>query len=363
MPSEEQQHHQQQIAIIPREILEQENSNLAKKFFSVKAWEAYFAAPGKEFDQRDMDHNGVIDPYWAVHLNTLEAKAVRRRNGEYVVVPLGFEKIVFRYPYSYADDQTNEWVMQRTGGDRYRQVKIPTYDYMTDSFIASKLRPYIEQEGYDAQIVGDLLVKNLYDVGVKKGIFPQSSILFDRFEIDQLQSYFIGDYRGDPNATLTYRAFRPKETIPVDEQLMLSERDREKMRLLKELDSTLRKMKVEETKTAALLQVEKENLMLEKQKAEEEYQTMEREYRAQYQAQLDKMTKQLYLDAAQGPEFENAETVVEEDYVHKFDWPIFGSRNSTESGTGRHDNSSSSRRPVSLLTACQHLSLGLGQYL
>lgn len=266
---EEQQQQDSAVAtttIIPREQLEEENQKLAKKTFRIKGWEAYFNTPGKEWDLDDNSDNGVTEPYWSIHYNTLEGKMIRRRDGRYLFVPTGLEVQVDKHKYDYGDRPTNQMVSALTSGFRFHTRKIPTkendsYDIKSDTFVASK----IDFSEYPHQILGDPKIKNLCDVAVKENLIPQPSELFHEIQIDRLQSYNIHDYRGNPNSMVFYKAFLAKEVMPLHSGLMPSEEQREYLRKLKEVESLIKKMQKQDEGKAAMLQ-------LEMQKSEEDYQ-------------------------------------------------------------------------------------------
>jgi hypothetical protein len=285
--------------VIPREQLEEENQKLAKKTFSIKGWEAYFNTPGKEWDLDDNSDNGVTEPYWSIHYNTLEGKMIRRRDGRYLFVPTGLEVQVDKHKYDYGDKPKNQLVAALTSGVRFHIQEIPKdYDIRGDTFIASK----IDFNEYPHQILGDPKIKNLYDIAVKENLIPQPSELFHEIQIDKLQSYTLHNYKGNNDSMLFYKAFLTKELMPLHSGLMPSEEQREYNRLLKEFGAKIEEMKKKDQMQAALLYRKWE-------REEEEYQ--------QKKAEISANVRQRTIEEESRGAVYNAETEVEEEEQEK----------------------------------------------
>jgi hypothetical protein len=281
--------------IIPREQLEEENQKLAKKTFTIKGWEAYYNVPGKEWDlEDDSNDNGVTEPYWSIHYNTLEGKMIRRRDGRYLFVPTDLEVQVDKHKYDYGDKPKNQMVAALTSGVRFHTQEIPKdYDIKSDTFVASK----IDFSQYPHQILGDPKIKNLYDIAVKENLIPQPSELFHEIQIDKLQSYTLHGYKGNNDSMLFYKAFLAKEVMPLHSGLMPSEEQREYSRLLREFGAKIEEMKKKDQMQAALLQ----------RKWEREEEAYQKEM-AEISARVRKGTSE---EMSQGA-ICNAETVFEE---------------------------------------------------
>jgi hypothetical protein len=176
---------------------------------------------------------------WVVHDHTLTGKVVLRGDGTHVFLPTSFESIITKYPYEFPSEQEGQSAEQLTGGLHYTG-KIGQYDYTQNDFIYSKIpQDAVQIRG------GSHLIREIYDVGVKQGIIPQPSVLYDDLVQSKLFSYNIHAYKGDSNSVLYHRALLPRRDA-IDELpsgLVPNPKEREHMRLLNELASYAAKEK------------------------------------------------------------------------------------------------------------------------
>lgn len=235
------------------------NKQKNKNKFTVKTWSAFFAIP--EEDSYDPSERSQLDESaWFLHLDTLELRSVKRRDGTFVFIPTGLETIVTKYPYTYADKQTNKWTADNTIVKFTKGLDM-MYDPLTDPFISKFIPKDIPQ--YPSTRHGSK-IPFMFGLGLEAGILPSPGVLFEQVKQSKIFSYNIQSLDNDPNKNLYYRAFVPSEELATEISndggaLFPTTDERHYHRLLKETKDMLQKMQqLDEVKTANLIKSKKD---------------------------------------------------------------------------------------------------------